>query len=114
MGFGHARHVAGRARRRVSDRDRFRGRGGPALFPAAGRLRSEPHMSEPTALDLGPEDLHVGLSAELVREVSAADVLEFARLSGDRNPLHTDPAYAASTNYGRPIVHGAFQVSLAS
>jgi NAD(P)-dependent dehydrogenase (short-subunit alcohol dehydrogenase family)/acyl dehydratase len=64
--------------------------------------------------DLAADALAVGLSAELTREISAQDVLAFARLSGDENPLHTDPEYAAETNYGRPIVHGAFQIGLAS
>jgi 3-oxoacyl-[acyl-carrier protein] reductase len=71
-------------------------------------------MSELELCDLAPDDLRVGLAAEFTREVSAEDVLAFARLSGDQNPLHTDPSYAVATNYGRPIVHGAFQVSLAS
>ena len=48
------------------------------------------------------------------RQVTADDVELFASLSGDFNPLHTDPNYAAQTNYGRCIVHGAFQIGLAS
>jgi 3-oxoacyl-[acyl-carrier protein] reductase len=64
--------------------------------------------------DFGPEQLRVGLSAEFRRDIREEDVLEFARLSGDENPLHVDPDYASRTNYGRPIVHGAFQIALAS
>jgi acyl dehydratase len=30
----------------------------------------------------------------------------FARLSGDDNPIHTDPDYAASHPFGRPVAHG--------
>jgi NAD(P)-dependent dehydrogenase (short-subunit alcohol dehydrogenase family)/acyl dehydratase len=63
---------------------------------------------------LEPSELRVGLAAEYSREVTDADVLAFAQLSGDSNPLHVDPQYARTTNYGACIVHGAFQVSLAS
>ncbi|GAB2713445.1 SDR family NAD(P)-dependent oxidoreductase [Nocardia thraciensis] len=38
--------------------------------------------------------------------VSSADVALFAEASGDRNPLHCDPAYAHATPFGRPIAHG--------
>jgi 3-oxoacyl-[acyl-carrier protein] reductase len=48
------------------------------------------------------------------REITATDVQAFATLSGDSNRLHIDSAYASSTNFGAPIVHGAFQVGLAS
>jgi 3-oxoacyl-[acyl-carrier protein] reductase len=63
---------------------------------------------------LEPGEMRVGLAAELVRDVTEEDVLAFAQLSGDNNPLHVDPVYAGTTNYGARIVHGAFQVSLAS
>jgi 3-oxoacyl-[acyl-carrier protein] reductase len=64
--------------------------------------------------DLEGRDLKVGLAAAFERSITADDVTAFAELSGDRNPLHIDPSYAGETNYGRPIVHGAFQISLAS
>lgn len=32
----------------------------------------------------------------------------FAKISGDCNPLHINPDYAAKTPFGRPIVHGFF------
>jgi 3-hydroxybutyryl-CoA dehydratase len=34
------------------------------------------------------------------------DFQEFARLSGDNNPVHLDAAYAANTRFGRTIAHG--------
>jgi 3-oxoacyl-[acyl-carrier protein] reductase len=60
------------------------------------------------------EDLKVGLVAEFEREIREEDVLAFARNSGDLNPLHVDADYARHTNFQDRIVHGAFQVGLAS
>jgi len=47
-------------------------------------------------------------------EVTPDSAIEFAKLSGDWNPLHTDPAHAATTAYRRPILHGAFSAGLVS
>jgi 3-oxoacyl-[acyl-carrier protein] reductase len=69
-------------------------------------------MEQPRAFSA--DDLRSGLEAEFEREITEADVASFADLSRDWNPLHVDPAYAAQTNYGERIVHGAFQVALAS
>ncbi|WP_219415717.1 MaoC/PaaZ C-terminal domain-containing protein [Pseudonocardia nigra] len=45
------------------------------------------------------------------REVTAADLAEFTRLSGDDHPLHTDPAYPAGP--GRPVLQGPFGPAVA-
>ena len=34
------------------------------------------------------------------------EVRAFARLSGDANPIHIDPAYAAAHPFGAPVAHG--------
>jgi acyl dehydratase/NAD(P)-dependent dehydrogenase (short-subunit alcohol dehydrogenase family) len=75
------------------------------------RLHSSP-MRDPVVW--AAEALHVGLTAEFQREVTEEDVRRFAELSGDANPLHIDAEYASNTSYGRPIVHGAMQVAMAS
>jgi NAD(P)-dependent dehydrogenase (short-subunit alcohol dehydrogenase family)/acyl dehydratase len=69
-------------------------------------------MHEPRVLL--PADLKVGLTAAFDRTVGPEDIQSFADLSGDHNPLHVDADYARTTNYGRQIAHGAFQVALAS
>jgi acyl dehydratase len=61
-----------------------------------------------------PEDIYVGLTDEFEREVSCADVLAFAEVSGDMNPLHIDENYASQTKYKHRIVHGAYQIAMAS
>jgi acyl dehydratase/NAD(P)-dependent dehydrogenase (short-subunit alcohol dehydrogenase family) len=47
-------------------------------------------------------------------DISQDDVLRFADLSGDWNPLHTDSNYAQNTIYRRPIIHGAYSAGLVS
>jgi|GEM_PF-394546 NAD(P)-dependent dehydrogenase (short-subunit alcohol dehydrogenase family)/acyl dehydratase len=68
----------------------------------------------PEATVLTPEQIRVGLSAQFEREITNEDVLTFAANSGDANPLHTDKEYAGQSNFHGGIVHGAFQISLAS
>jgi acyl dehydratase len=45
---------------------------------------------------------------------SQQDVIAFARISGDANPLHLDPDYAAQTLFKRPIMHGMLSASVFS
>lgn len=52
------------------------------------------------------EDLSVGQSAQLVRAVGEADIVAFAAVTGDANPVHLDAAYAATTAFGERIAHG--------
>lgn len=47
-------------------------------------------------------------------DVAPSDATAFATLSGDWNPLHTNPEHAARTAYQRPILHGAFSAGLVS
>lgn len=48
------------------------------------------------------------------RTISESDIVAFASLSGDNNPLHTDHAYAASTVFRSTIAHGLLVQSVAS
>lgn len=60
------------------------------------------------------EDLAVGMSAELERTVQEEDVVNFARLSGDDNPVHLDEDYAATTPFKERIAHGMLTASYIS
>ncbi|MEA5429588.1 MULTISPECIES: MaoC family dehydratase [Arcicella] len=42
------------------------------------------------------------------------DVILFAKVSGDNNPLHLDAEFAATTAFKRPIIHGALASSVFS
>ena len=55
-----------------------------------------------------------GQSASLSREVTAADVEAFARITGDTNPVHLDAVFAAETRFGARIAHGMLAVSYIS
>lgn len=68
----------------------------------------------PEAQIYSAEDLHAGLKVAYELEVHEEDILSFARLTGDHNPLHVDADYALTSNYQGRIAHGAFQVGLAS
>ena len=52
------------------------------------------------------EDLSVGQSAELTRTVQADDLVAFAAVTGDDNPVHLDEAFAKTTSFGGRIAHG--------
>ena len=48
------------------------------------------------------------------RTVTDEMIRDFAELSGDKNPLHLDDAFAARTPFGERIAHGLLGLSLAS
>lgn len=58
--------------------------------------------------------LTVGDVASFEHTISGDDISRFADLSGDRNPLHVDDAYAGKTDFGKRVVHGMFIASLVS
>lgn len=60
------------------------------------------------------EDLELGMEASLVKTVEEADILAFAQVSGDMNPVHLDREYAATTIFKEPIAHGLLTASYIS
>ena len=60
------------------------------------------------------EDLSVGMSAQYARTVTEADIVLFAGVSGDNNPVHMNEIYASSTMFKGRIVHGMLSASFLS
>jgi 3-hydroxybutyryl-CoA dehydratase len=58
--------------------------------------------------------LKIGDSASRTKTITHEDVEDFARISGDTNPIHLDDAYAAKSRFGRRVAHGMLTVSLVS
>lgn len=60
------------------------------------------------------EDLSIGMTHETHHVITEKDIELFAEVSGDRNPLHMDEAYAKTTPFGQRIAHGALTASYIS
>jgi 3-hydroxybutyryl-CoA dehydratase len=60
------------------------------------------------------EDLSVGMIEKLSKNVSSSDVVGFAEVTGDRNPIHLSEHFAAKTPFGTRIAHGLYTASLIS
>ena len=68
------------------------------------------HMMRTYAFD----ELSLGQQATVMRTVMETDIVGFAAVSGDHNPIHLNEDYAASTRFGQRIAHGMFTASLIS
>lgn len=69
----------------------------------------------PGARGLTFDELPVGACLESPsRTITETDVVQFAGLSGDYNPLHTDAVFAAGTMFGQRIAHGLLVLGIAS
>ena len=60
------------------------------------------------------EALEVGQTASYSKTVDERDIQLFAAVSGDRNPVHLDAEYAATTMFKERIAHGMFSGALIS
>lgn len=52
------------------------------------------------------EELQVGQAAEFTKTVTETDVVMYAGITGDFNPMHVDQTYAQATQFGGRIAHG--------
>jgi 3-hydroxybutyryl-CoA dehydratase len=60
------------------------------------------------------QELKVGQTAQISKEITAADLSMFAAVTGDFNPAHFDPVYAAGTHFKGRIAHGMIAAGLIS
>jgi 3-hydroxybutyryl-CoA dehydratase len=79
------------------------------------RISAEKAAIDPRTLKvLAFEDLHVGMRATLMKTVMETDLVGFARISGDDNPIHLCDVYASRSRFGERIAHGLYTASLIS
>jgi 3-hydroxybutyryl-CoA dehydratase len=60
------------------------------------------------------EDLSIGMTETLTKTIDSSDVVGFAAVTGDRNPIHLSEHFAAKTPFGTRIAHGLYTASLIS
>jgi acyl dehydratase len=60
------------------------------------------------------DDLHVGERIVTpARTITETDVVQFAQLTGDWNPIHTDAEFARASPYGERLAHGVLGLAIA-
>src|SRR5919198_5712023 len=57
-------------------------------------------------------ELAIGASAKRQKEVTNEDIDLFARLTGDRNPLHFDEAFARGSRFGERVVQSGITAGI--
>ena len=65
-------------------------------------------MAEGKSID----ELKVGDSAQISKSITETDINDFARVTGDFNPVHLDQTYAEKTTFKGRIAHGLLSVGL--
>jgi 3-hydroxybutyryl-CoA dehydratase len=70
--------------------------------------------SQPATRGYFIDELSVGMTAIFSKLITEGDVVAFAGISGDDNPVHLDEDYARETHFGGRIVHGILSAGLIS
>ena len=96
----------------------FRPRHDPEYgMPARSRALERPQEATVTLLPFQAlyfEDLSVGMTETYAKTVKSSDVVGFAEITGDRNPIHLSEHFAAKTLFKGRIAHGLYTASLVS
>jgi len=60
------------------------------------------------------EEIEIGETASVTKMISETDIVNFAGIIGDFNPLHVNPEYAKTTMFGERIAHGMLTAAFIS
>lgn len=60
------------------------------------------------------DEIILGVKTKFTVQINESTINEFARISGDYNPLHVDEQYAAKTQFGKRVCHGMLLASFFS
>lgn len=60
------------------------------------------------------DQLNIGDRASISKLITEHDVIRFAEITGDKNPIHLDKFYAEQSGFGERIAHGMLTASLIS
>ena len=60
------------------------------------------------------DEIILGVKTKFTVQINESTINEFARISGDHNPLHIDEQYAAKTQFGKRVCHGMLLASFFS
>ena len=60
------------------------------------------------------EEYEIGQSASFTKTITEEDVMKFAEVTGDFNPIHVNPEYAKTQMFGKQVAHGALSAGLIS
>jgi 3-hydroxybutyryl-CoA dehydratase len=83
----------------------------PARNALSTALAAAPEV-QPMAEIYFFEDLTVGLTAKFSKTITEADIVLFAAVTGDTNPMHLDAEYAATSIFKERIAHGMLAAGL--
>ena len=67
-----------------------------------------------SATELTFEQIKIGQTVKFTEKITLTRMDDFAKLSGDYNPLHMDGNYAAKTRFGKQVCHGMLLASFFS
>lgn len=60
------------------------------------------------------EEIEIGETASITKMISESDIVNYAGIIGDFNPIHVNPEFAKTTMFGERIAHGMLTASFIS